>query len=289
MKKILGILIMSLFVFWFWIYADVMPENSHWVSKCVSFQNTEIDDYRLVVVNKTVMDEEIYEPQAEKCLRGHYQFGASNQYLVEKSIPLDELNSFNIEEQAKAKWELGVNGYYVDNSDPLNRVRKQFKIINKDGWYELETVIDTQENWSDDEEILQSSPWTITDFLIALLITIFIETWVLFIIKNLNGLTYLESKDGTTNKIPVKNTKILLSWVSASAITLPLLRYVFPMFLWNGWTYVIGGELLVFLIEVVIIKYIMNISRKKAFVVSFVCNLVSFLFGILISYLWLFS
>jgi hypothetical protein len=51
-----------------------MPENSHWVSKCVSFQNTEIDDYRLVVVNKTVMDEEIYEPQAEECLRGHYQF-----------------------------------------------------------------------------------------------------------------------------------------------------------------------------------------------------------------------
>ena len=289
MKKILGILIMSLFVFWFWIYADVMPENSHWVSKCVSFQNTEIDDYRLVVVNKTVMDEEIYEPQAEECLRGHYQFGASNQYLVEKSIPLDELNSFNIEEQAKAKWGLGVNGYYVDNSDSLNEVRKQFKIINKDGVYELETVIDTQENWSDDGEILQFSSWTITDFLIALLITILIETWVLFIIKNLNGLTYSESKDGTTNKIPVKNTKILLSWVLASAITLPLLRYVFPMFLWNGWTYVIGGELLVFLIEVIIIKYIMNISRKKAFVVSFVCNLVSFLFGILISYLWLFS
>ena len=86
-------------VLWFGTYADVMPEDSHWVSNCVSFLNTEIDDYRLIVVNKTVMDEDIYEPQADECLKGHYHFGQSNQYLVEKTISLDELTSSNIEEQ----------------------------------------------------------------------------------------------------------------------------------------------------------------------------------------------
>ena len=329
MKKILGILGMSLFVFWFWVYADVIPMGSHRVSKCVVIQNPEIDEYRVVVVNDTVMNQDIYEPQAGECLRGHYHVWESNQYLVEKSIPLDELTVKNIEEKAEKKWSLGVNGYYEDDSNPIREVKKTYKIVKNGNIYDLELVEDpqnieepqndiieiddtkeddgiteiddTNENDEADDiietdDIIESRDLdnhirTGLDFLIALVLTILIETWVLFIIKNLNWLTYSVSENWTIAKYPVKNAKVLLSWILASAITLPLLRYIFPLFLWDGMIYVIGGELLVFLIETVILKYIMNISRKKALVVSFICNLVSFLLGVFLEYLdfWLFS
>ena len=350
MKRILGFLVMSLFVFWFWVYADVIPIGSHWVSKCVAIQNPEIDDYRVVVTIFGVMDEKIYEPKAGECLQGHYHADDSNQYLVEKSIPLDELTIENIDDKARTKRSLNVNGYYTDDSDSTTEVKKTYTIVksgnvyniespddipkykgsrydsikNSDsnktndsiksiGVYKIEEDIETGENIENNNDIitedgieteentgtnevvesrdLDNHVRTELDFLIALVLTILIETWVLFIIKILNWLTYSALENWITVKYPVKNAKVLLSWILASAITLPLLRYIFPLFLWDGIIYVVGGELLVFLIETVILKYMMNISRKKALVVSFICNLASFLIGILLEYLdfWLFS
>ena len=350
MKRILGFLVMSLFVFWFWVYADVIPIGSHWVSKCVAIQNPEIDDYRVVVTIFGVMDEKIYEPKAGECLHGHYHADDSNQYLVEKSIPLDELTVGNIDDKAINKRSLDVNGYYTDDSNPTTEVNKMYKIVKNgdaynieliDGWrkhegsrydsiknnksnkandsnrsigvYEIEEDIETGESIENNNDIitedgieteentgtnevvesrdLDNHVRTELDFLIALVLTILIETWVLFIIKILNWLTYSALENWITVKYPVKNAKVLLSWILASAITLPLLRYIFPLFLWDGIIYVVGGELLVFLIETIILKYMMNISRKKALFVSFICNLASFLIGILLEYLdfWLFS
>ncbi len=343
MKRILGFLVMSLFVFWFWVYADVIPIGSHWVSKCVAIQNPEIDDYRVVVTIFGVMDEKIYEPKAGECLHGHYHADDSNQYLVEKSIPLDELTVGNIDDKAINKRSLDVNGYYVDDSNPTTEVNKMYKIVKNgdaynieliDGWRkhegsrydsiknnksnkandfrsidvdEIEEDVETGENIENNNDIeteenteinevveskdLDNHVRTELDFLIALVLTILIETWVLFIIKILNWLTYSASENWINIKYPVKNAKVLLTWILASTITLPLLRYIFPLFLWNGMMYVIGGELLVFLIEAVILKYMMNISRKKALVASFICNLVSFIIGILLEYLdfWLYS
>ena len=329
MKRILGFLVMSLFVFWFWVYADVIPIGSHWVSKCVAIQNPEIDDYRVVVTIFGVMDEKIYEPKAGECLHGHYHADESNQYLVEKSIPLDELTIENIDNKARTKRSLNVNGYYTDDSDSTTEVKKTYTIVksgnvyniespddipkykgsrydsikNSDstktnasnrsiGVYKIEEDIATRESIENNNDITtEEYIETELDFLIALVLTILIETWVLFIIKILNWLTYSALENWITIKYPVKNAKVLLSWRLASAITLPLLRYIFPLFLWDGIIYVVGGELLVFLIETVILKYMMNISRKKALVVSFICNLASFLIGILLEYLdfWLFS
>jgi hypothetical protein len=53
----------------------VIEPNTHYVDKCVKFENVEIDNYRVVVDIETVMDDwEVYEASADKCLRGHYQF-----------------------------------------------------------------------------------------------------------------------------------------------------------------------------------------------------------------------
>ena len=56
-------------------------------------------------------------------------------------------------------------------------------------------------------------------------------------------------------KDKILNLRILLVGILASTITLPLLRFVLPLFIKDGMWYVVIGELLVTLIEVFIIKY----------------------------------
>jgi hypothetical protein len=70
---------------------------------------------------------------------------------------------------------------------------------------------------------------------------------------------------------------LILTWILASTITLPLLRFVLPLFIKDGVEYMVIWELLVTIIEVFIIKYWLKISRWKAILASVVCNLCSFL------------
>ena len=122
------------------------------------------------------------------------------------------------------------------------------------------------------------------DFLISWLLTIIIETWVLFLFYIFN------KKSGNTNEWwneweKIWAWKILFTGIFASTLTLPLLRYVFPMFLWYGNFYIGAWETLVFIIEAVLIKYFLNIRWSQAFLISFVCNITSLLIGVILSYL----
>ena len=79
----------------------MIDPNTHYVDRCVKLQNVEIDNYRVIVDIDTVMgDWEVYEPRAEQCLTHHYKFGESRQYLLDKSINLDEITKENIQDKA---------------------------------------------------------------------------------------------------------------------------------------------------------------------------------------------
>ena len=110
----------------------------------------------------------------------------------------------------------------------------------------------------------------LTQFIKDWVRTVLIETLLLFLIAKLCRKSW-----------DIKNRKIFVVWILASTVTLPLLRFVLPIFFSNYRIYVIFWEVLVTAIEVFIIKYSLKIDRKMAIFASVACNLCSFL-------IWLF-
>ncbi len=110
-------------------------------------------------------------------------------------------------------------------------------------------------------------------FLISLGITIFIETIVLFV---------LLKKVFKINSEKISNKLILFSGCIASSMTLPYLWFILPMFIRSYNMFVLVGEILIFLIETVIYFFILKLGIKKSLILSFVCNLLSFLIGLMI-------
>jgi len=108
-------------------------------------------------------------------------------------------------------------------------------------------------------------------FLKALVLTISIETLVLFIV----------SKTIYKNEfIPIK--LLILNGIIASMATLPYLWFIFPMLLLSRLWYSILSEITAIMVESFIIYGILKLSLKKSFIVSLICNSVSYLIGILI-------
>ena len=105
----------------------------------------------------------------------------------------------------------------------------------------------------------------------SLLLTITLETIVLFFLCKL-----FFKKDN------LKTWKIILTWILASSITLPILRFVLPQIFHNYTVYAIFGEIFVTFVEVFIIKYLLDINRQKATIASVVCNLFSVIIGLLL-------
>ena len=109
-------------------------------------------------------------------------------------------------------------------------------------------------------------------FLSALLLTILIETSLLWIFVKLFV------------KESISSMKILLTWIVASWVKLPLLWYVLPIFITNWTWYIIGWEFIVFMIESLIIKFALKLPWWKAILVSLICNLSSFIIWFILFY-----
>ena len=262
----------------------MIDPNTHYVDRCVKLQNVEIDNYRVIVDIDTVMgDWEVYEPRAEQCLTHHYKFGESRQYLLDKSVNLDEITKENIQDKAIQIWNLRVIWWYVDDSNPLSDENFTYKIVKKWNKYTLEESDSENLKLSQDEtdyslEIVEAGQWIelvskdrLIKFLIAWILTVLIETIVLFAIVKL-----------FRKEEQISNWRLILIWILASTITLPLLRFVLPLFVTNEIIYMTVWELAVTLIEIFIIKYWLKISRGKAILASVLCNLCSFLFWLLV-------
>ena len=280
MKKIWLLCLSFLAITLFWVsFADVIDPDTHYVDRCVKLQNVEIDNYRVIVENDTVTYRDVYEPQAGECLMQHYKFWESRQYLLDKSVDIEDITKENIQDLAVQIWNLRVIWKYVDNSDLLTNENFTYKIIKNWNDYTLEENIDSfREETNYSLEIVESeqgielvSGNRLIKFLIAWLLTIIIETIILFAIAKL-----FRKKD------QLSYWRLIFIWILASTITLPLLRFVLPLFIKDWVEYTVIWELLVTLIEMFVIKYWLKISRWKAILASVVCNFCSYLLGLLL-------
>ena len=275
-KKIWLFILSFIAIFSFWVsFADVIPDNSHYLKRCSKLKDAEIDKYKVVYAYT-------YDEWPDWCWHGPFNLCSTEEsklrwrvveYEVENCLPawnmkiyllderenIDILTQDNINEKAIFVWNIVVQwGEYVDNSNPLTEENTTYKIEKNGDDYKL--------------ELTESNTWISLDnikiikFWIAWIITILIETIILFIIAKL-----------CRKEDQISNWRLILTWIIASTITLPLLRFVLPLFIKVWVEYTVLWELLVTLIEIFIIKYWLKISRWRAILASVVCNLCSFL------------
>lgn len=111
------------------------------------------------------------------------------------------------------------------------------------------------------------------DFLIAWVLTNLSESMaILALARFLFG--YPQKK--------LSNTKLILTCVAASTLTLPMLWFIVPLVIHNyGW-YIILGESLVIAIEAMIYYLVLRKDFITSLLISLVCNLFSILIGSLI-------
>ncbi len=109
-----------------------------------------------------------------------------------------------------------------------------------------------------------------TKFLISLFITLIIEVPILlFLIKFFYKI----------KKIPLK--KIISVGIISSALTLPYLWFVFPPYILSNY-YIYIGEILILCIEAYIYNQFLELKISKSFLISFICNIISFVIGLII-------
>lgn len=110
-------------------------------------------------------------------------------------------------------------------------------------------------------------------FIKALIITILIECTILFI------LSYTLFK-----KQQLKSTSILLTGFFASFATLPYFWFILPIFIQNKIQYTISSEILAVVIETFLIHGFLKTTLKQSFIISLICNSISFGIGLLIQH-----
>lgn len=108
-----------------------------------------------------------------------------------------------------------------------------------------------------------------TKFLVSLILTLFIEVPIVLIL-----LRFISPK--------IRLYKTLLIAILATSLTLPYLWFIFPVYIEYPF-YIIIGEIIVFLIESLIYWQLIQITFRKALLISFIANLSSLLIGLLIS------
>jgi hypothetical protein len=109
------------------------------------------------------------------------------------------------------------------------------------------------------------------DFLKSLAITIFIETSVLWILIKI-----------TERKSTIKIWLIIITGIVASFSTLPYLWFILPVFVKTSLYYTIIGELFATIFESFILFGFLKTEYKKCLIYSTICNLISYLCGVII-------
>jgi len=106
------------------------------------------------------------------------------------------------------------------------------------------------------------------EFLYALLLTSVLEITLVVIL-----VLYFFKKE-------VNLLKLFFIAFIASALTLPYLWFVIPAFISRTY-YVLGGEFIVFFIELILYKTLLDLKWYEAFILSFLANSFSYFIGVL--------
>lgn len=109
------------------------------------------------------------------------------------------------------------------------------------------------------------------NFLKALILTVTVETAVLFVLFH----TIIKT-DKPANGL------LLLTGVAPTLATLPYLWFIFPLFIQTKPLYNIICEGSAVLVESIIILGLLKVKYPKALLISFICNMASYLIGLLI-------
>jgi hypothetical protein len=109
-------------------------------------------------------------------------------------------------------------------------------------------------------------------FLVSLAFTLFIEIITLYIL-----IKYFFKYDGAK----ISNSLLFFTGFLSSFATLPYLWFIIPLFIKTRIEYILFGESFVIILESLIIFFLLRISLKKSFTISFICNILSFLIGLI--------
>ena len=107
------------------------------------------------------------------------------------------------------------------------------------------------------------------NFFISLILTVLIET-----------LTLIGFYKFIFRKEEISINKLLFVGITASSLTLPYLWFILPIMFDTRFEYVLYGEIIVFIIEIFFYYFTLQRTLKRAFIISFVCNLTSYLLGL---------
>ncbi len=287
---------------WQHVFADIIPENSHSVDKCVKIINT--NDFPSISIVAYIKhpsgnDSRAFIIDANTCLEKGYKFnsfqifGLAKSYLATKSIDsidwekdknvlhvniniepyggyLDNLNSVSSIEEYYQIHEISNNILTLYKCKEITKFNNGRPISIQTFGYKSGKVIKLKEYKIDDQS--SKNKHSTLDFLRALFMTIFIETSVL--------LVFFKTR---YKNLKIKTKLIVGSGILASFSTLPYLWYILPIFFSSTWVYISIGEITVALIETLIIVSMLKIDIKKAVLVSLIANLTSFLVGLLLN------
>ena len=270
MIKKIWIWLFSLFVVcWFWFtFANPIDVGWYDVPKvCYKLKNVKIGDYKVIIeygsrspYNSIIWDwkREVYEAEKNECTKCWHYWWDSNVYLIDKNMDIKDITQENIDTKAILIWK-------INNSDCESRYDRieTYKLTKSGDSYKIVSSA------TKDLEKMRKFP-------LVWLFAVIIETIALFLIVK-----SFQKKDEIKEEIwyesnKVSNKKLLLWGIIPTTVTLPFLWFVLPLLLWDWWLYIVVWEILVTTIEAVMIKYWLNISRKRAIISSIVCNICSF-------------
>ena len=260
--------LVSILFVWITFANPIAPERYYY---CTMFENTDIDNYRIVVQNAS----NFYEPTAYSCSQCwqspsqerndgwalSFRGPTQQVFLLNKSISVGSITTDNIESNAILIWS--ITSTFCD--EPYNKT-KVYKIVYSGGNYTMLDSTDQYKIKQEQQKIKQKVRDSIKDFPLYWSLAVIIETLVLFFIAKI-----FRKEERISNK------RIILRWVIPTTVTLPLLRFVLPLIIWNWAWYVVIWEILVATVEAIMMKYWLGISRKKAIIASFLCNMFSFI------------
>jgi hypothetical protein len=290
-------------------FCDVIPDNSHPVAKCAKIINiTDFPEISLLGCIEYAGGDyfETFVIQPNTCLDKGYKFNnfyilaVKNTYLRNKVI--DSIDWLHDKHVLRANIHIECDGGSELNSNPVASVEEFYKIVGCtdtsvvlykckevirfiDGRpisvklyaYEDGNVHVSNESihtaGMENDSTLQMYPVSeIRNFIKALLLTILIETIVLFLLFKT-----------VYRRCQIKNRLLLIAGVVLSCATLPYVWFVLPVFIKPTLIYVLISESSVILIESVFMYLLLKIDYKKAILVSTICNAASFLIGVAIN------
>lgn len=116
------------------VYCDVIPDNSHYVDKCVKITNlSDYSDISLIGYVAEPMSIPTYFITTTNCLTKGYKyntlyiFAVENSYLSDKDITI--INWLNDDHAIKSNIQIECNGEYLPNSSPISSINQFYRIV----------------------------------------------------------------------------------------------------------------------------------------------------------------